>query len=142
MEHNEILMVTLAAIVVIAAIVCFFAQEFGRLFKSILAIKWMNVILPLAFASYLVCDFQVFFMQVIGDIRTFLLDLLQYIEMIFPVNSYVISIIVILYLTALSILPVVLLDIYHRKRTFKPYPYPYLTSTLLWITCSLLMITV
>ncbi len=131
---------TLAAVVFCAAIFVFFSQEFIRTFKKIFAIKGAFLILPLAAASFVIFNFNDWVYLVIYYYRDALRGILTFLTWIIPlgqVSSYVAAI---LLLTFISIVPVYLLDWYFRRKTYKPYPYPYLTSTLIWLTSSLILI--
>ena len=130
------MLLPLAIAVFSAAIFVFFSQEFIRAIKKILAIKGANLIIPLALASWVIYSFDYWFLWLIIYYREVLRQLLALLMYAIPYQPVAL----ILLLTLISIVPVFVLDWLSRKRTFKPYPYPYLTSTIIWITTSLLIV--
>ena len=131
---------TLAAVVFCAAIFVFFSQEFIRTFKKIFAIKGAILILPLAAASWIIFNFDNWVFLGIYYCRDVLHAIVTFLTRIIPLgqaSSYVASI---LLLTVISVGPIFLLDWYFLKKTYKPYPHPYLTSTLIWLVSAFILI--
>ncbi|MDI1352380.1 MAG: hypothetical protein PSV35_06365 [bacterium] len=132
---------TLAMVVFFAAICCFFSQEFIKTFKRIFAIKGATIILPIAFASWFVFTFDYWLLWAVYYIREVLQKGVASLTYIIPFNNEVASsIALITVLTAISVVPVFILNLYIRKKTYKPYPYPYITSTLIWISATVLLV--
>ena len=127
------MLLTLALVIFAAAIITLFSQEFIGLFKKIISIKGAELILPLAAASFVVYKFDFWFVWVLHYYRVILSHMVLYIAWIFPSYTFFTYIAIIAVLTILSVAPVILLDWIFRKRAFKPYPYPYLTSSLIWL---------
>lgn len=136
------MLITLALVVLFAAIMVFFSQEFIRTFKKIFAIKGAKLVLPLAAASWLVYNFDYWCLWVLYYIREVLNYLISLLSHIMPFHQYARSLSMIVLLTILSVVPVLVIDVIHRRRTYKPFAYPYLTSTLIWIVSTLLLIVV
>ncbi|BCA96311.1 hypothetical protein TUM19329_26720 [Legionella antarctica] len=131
---------TLAAVVFCAAIFVFFSQEFIRVFKKIFAIKGAILILPLVVASCVVYNFNDLVYLVIYYYRDVLHAMLSFLTWIIPFGQVSSSVASIILLTLISTVPVFLLDWYLRRKTYKPYPYPYLTSTLIWLVSAFILI--
>ncbi|KTD43713.1 hypothetical protein [Legionella quateirensis] len=136
------MLLTLALVVFAAAIMTLFAQEFIRTFKKIFAIKGAKLVLPLLLGSWLVLNFDYlclwgfyYYQEILNAVVVFLAGLI-------PFQSIARPIVLILILTLISVAPVVLLDLYLVKKTFKHYEYPYLTSTLIWIVTAVMFIVV
>lgn len=132
-------MYQLVLIVCIASIFCFFIQEFIGLFKRIFAIKGVKIILPLAFASWLVylnIPFIVWHLYFIQDVLD---SALLYLMYFIPLHAGKESIALIILLTLLAVLPSVLLNLYSKKYHHKPYTYPYLLSTFIWVITVILL---
>ncbi|MCL9682746.1 hypothetical protein [Legionella maioricensis] len=130
---------TLAAVVFCAAIFVFFSQEFIRTFKRIFAIKGAPLILPLAAASWVIYNFDDWVYLVIYYYRDVLRAIVTFLTKIIPLGQLSSYVAVILLLTFISVVPVFVLDWSFRRKTYKPYPYPYLTSTLIWLISAYLL---
>lgn len=134
-------MATLVLLVCIAAIFCFFSQEFMRLFKKILAVKGVLLLLPLALASWFVFNYEHLVLLFLYYVRDVLNHINNFLTGLMPSTPYTTAIILIVLLTAISVAPVLLMNIWYYKKTYKPAPHPYLISTLIWIISSILLIT-
>ncbi|MDR3443142.1 MAG: hypothetical protein P4L65_09005 [Legionella sp.] len=130
---------TLAAVIFIASIVVFFSQEFIRTFKKMYAIKGVALFFPLIVASWLVYTFDYWVLWAAYYCRELLGQDVIYITRILPWNQWVEEAALIILLTAVSVLPVVLLNFWSIRKTHKPYPYPYFTSSVIWIICAVLL---
>ncbi len=127
------MLVTLAAVVFCASIFVFFSQEFIRTFKKILAIKVVGLFLPLLIASWLVFTFVHWFLWAAYYYRDMLHAALNFLVHLMPFHYQAKSVAMIILLTLISVLPVILIDLFVRQRTYLPYKYSYLTSTMIWI---------
>jgi len=131
---------TLAAVVFCAAIFVFFSQEFISTFKKIFAIKGAPLILPLAAASLVIYSFDYWCLLAVYYYRQVLNSMVSFLTMLIPlgqISSYIAAILV---LTFISVIPVLVLDLVSRKKTYKPYPYPYLTSSIIWLISAFILI--
>lgn len=126
------MLVTLALLVFSGAILILFSQEFIRIFKKIFAIKGAKLFLPLFIASWLALRFDNLFLLGIDYYRDVLNSVVLYLSQFIPFRGAS-SLVFIILLTVISVAPVFLLNIHIKKKTFKSYEYPYLTSTILWI---------
>ena len=136
------MLLTLALVIFAAAIMILFSQEFIRTFKKIFAIKGAKLLLPLFIGSWLVLNFDYlclwgfyYYQEILNAIAVFFAGLI-------PIQSIARPLVLIIILTLISVVPVVLLDLYLVKKTFKHYEYPYLTSTLIWIITATMFIVV
>lgn len=136
------MLLTLALVVFIGSIFVFFSQEFVRTLQRLFGIKGAKLVLPLAIVSWLVFNFDYWFLWAIYYIREVLRGLLAAVAWLIPWHIGSISIALIVFLTLISVVPIIVLDFVMRKRTYKTFPYPYLASTLLWIISSVLLIIV
>lgn len=136
------MLTTLALVVFAAAIVVFFSQEFIKFFKKIFAIKGANLILPLAIASWAVYYFDYWFLWTIYYYWECMNSLLSLLTYLMPFPQYTSPIAMILLLTGVSVLPVLIWDWVTRKRSFKGYRYPYVTSTVIWVITSILLLLI
>ncbi|MBL7479462.1 hypothetical protein [Legionella bononiensis] len=134
------MLLTLALVIFAAAIMILFAQEFIRTFKKIFAIKGAKLFLPLLLGSWLVLNFDYlclwgfyYYQEILNAIVVFLAGLI-------PIQSIARPLVLIIVLTLISVVPVVLLDLYLVKKTYKHYEYPYLTSTLIWIITAVMFL--
>jgi hypothetical protein len=130
----------LAAVVFVAAIAVFFAQEFIRLFKRVFEIKGALLVLPLALASYLVYALEAWVHLGLLYYRDHLLKGLSFLLSFLPAQNWVYPVLVVLLLTFVSVAPVLAWDFYSLKKTHKHYPYPYVTSTIVWLVSALVLL--
>lgn len=133
------MLMTLALVVLFASIAVFFSQEFISTFKKIMAIKGATLILPLALGSWLVCHFDYWILWLLFYLKGCLNQLLAELLSLLPARQWSLSFAMILLLTCISVVPVFIIDIITRKKTYRPYKYPYVTSTILWIVTAMLM---
>lgn len=134
-------MVTLVFVICIAAIFCFFSQEFIEFFKKIFAIRGVALILPLVFASYIVFNYDYLVLWFLLYIRDYLNAINDFFLRITPQKKYTADAVLVLLLTLVSVGPVVLLNLWSQKKAFKPFAYPYLVSTLIWVIAATVLIS-
>lgn len=127
------MLLTLAIVVFFASIFVFFSQEFIKTGKKIFSIKGAPLILPLAIASWLLYQFSswilwglYYYGEVLAKLRKMLIMVIPFQQLGYPLATIIV-------LTVISVLPVVLLDIYLKHKTYKGYKYPYTTSSIIWI---------
>lgn len=133
-------MLTLVLIICCAAIFCFFSQEFFSIFKRIFEVRGAKEILPLAFASYFVYNYDYLILWGLTYIQEVLLAIVGFVDKVLPFQKQASYILMICLLTLISVGPVIILDILSRRKYYKPYAYPYTTSTLLWIIGAMLLV--
>lgn len=131
---------TLTLVILLGAITVFFSQEFLGFFKKIFAIKGMKLFLPLFIASWLVFTFDhwglwgiYYYRQILSYVLVFLVDIM-------PFSYMAEHVALIILLATISVLPVYLIDLSLRKRSFKRYQYPQVTSLFLFIVTSLVVL--
>lgn len=134
-------MITLFLVICCTAIFCFFSQEFNRLFKKIFAVRGAKLILPLAIGSYVVYTFDFLILDILFYIRDKLNTIVTFLNHTLPHSPHTEDMILIILLTAVSLVPVGILHFLSYRKTHKPYPHPYLVSTLIWIICAILLIS-
>lgn len=132
------MLVTFALVVFFAAIVIVFSQEFINLFKAVFAYKTTQILLPLLAASWLIYTYDYWILWGVYYYQLILSSTVLFLTQLLAPYSIKSSMIVIMVLTLISVLPVFILNIIWKKRTLRAYPYPYITSTLIWIISALL----
>lgn len=132
---------TLAFIVMLSAIVLFFSQEFIRVFKRIFEIPGAKLLLPLAVVSWLISEFHDEFLVCVLYAQKSLLDILAFLTQLLPFQLGASSVVLILFLTLITVVPVFVLHVYLLKKNYQGYQYPYLTSTLIWLATALLCLS-
>lgn len=134
------MLVTLALVIFLAAITVFFSEEFIRAFKKLFAIKGTKLFLPLFAASWLIYTFDFWFLWTFFYVREILNGILAFLIDIMPFQQGKQSVALIILLTVLSVVPVIIIDVLNRRKSFKGFRYPYLTSTLVWIVSVIMLI--
>lgn len=134
------MLLTLALVVLFASIAVFFAQEFITMFKKLFAIKGVKLFLPLFIASWLVYTLDYWALWIVYYYREILMVGVNLLVKILPFQRYAESISIIILLFIISTVPVFLIDQLQRKRTYKGYHYPNVTSILIFIVSSVLLL--
>lgn len=134
------MLLTLAILVFFASIIVFFSQEFIRMFKRIFAIWGAKTIIPLAVASWAVFTFDYWFLWAIYYYKELLQRSCDFLTELMPFQQGAALVAAIILLTVISVAPVYFLDLFLRKRTYKHYKYPYVTSTMIWLISSELLL--
>ena len=132
----------LALVVLLGAIIVLFSEEFIKSFKKLWAIKGAKLLLPLFAASWFVYTFDFWVLWVIFYLHKFLHDTLTFLITIMPFQHGAESVALVILLTFFSIVPVLIIDFFTRKKKYKGYQYPYITSTIIWIFCVALLIII
>ena len=134
------MLLTLALVVLGCAIVVFFSQEFGKLAKKILAYPGAKLILPITMASALVAAFEPWVLIVLLKIKAGLHYLAACIEAILPFTTGATVLANFILLLALTLLPVFAINALTQRKSYLPFQYPFLVSTLIWIFVTILLV--
>ncbi|HHM2300075.1 TPA: hypothetical protein ACRIDK_003021 [Legionella anisa] len=131
-----------ALVVLFGVVMVLFSEEFSKSLKKLWAIKGARLLLPLFAASWFIYTFDFLFVWVIFYLSKFLHEILAFLIRLMPFQQGAESIALVILLTFFSVVPVLIIDFFTRKKTYKSYPYPYITSTLIWILCIVLLIII
>lgn len=131
-----------ALVVLFGVIMVLFSEEFSKSFKKLWAIKGAKLLLPLFAASWFIYTFDFLFVGVLFFSHQFLHDTQTFLIRIMPFQQGAESTALVILLTFFSVVPVLIIDFFTRKKNYKGYPYPYMTSTLIWILCVALLIII
>ena len=123
------------------SILCLFSQEFNRLLKKIFAIKGAKLILPLALGSVCALVYDNLVIDLLFYFRDKLNSMLSFLNYIAPQYKYTSDVILIILLTGVTLIPVGILHFFSYRKTHRPYPHPYLVSTLIWIIAVVMLIS-
>lgn len=123
-------------VVLVLAIVAFFAEEFSRVLKKILAIPGAKLILPMAFASWVVVVYQPWILWFL----LFFNFLWEY--MAFKFSEYIPT--TISYILVMTLLPLVpvwarFFYLYKKRLPMKLKDY-YILGMIIWICAAVLYI--
>ncbi len=136
------MLLTLALVVLLSSILVFFSEEFIKLFKKLFAIKGAKLLIPMFAASWLIYTFNFWFLWAIFYAREMLHETLNFLVQIMPFQRGAVPVVLIFMLTFLSVVPVLILDIVSRRKTYKGYKHPYVTSGVIWILSVFLLIII
>ncbi|MFI4919546.1 MAG: hypothetical protein ACHP65_08320 [Legionellales bacterium] len=134
------MLLTVALVAICSAIIMAFSQEFYGLFKKIAEIKGALLLLPLALASWAVYAFDYWLLWAVYYGRECLQVVLTFLVYLIPFKQGALSVAIILLLTLSSVAPIFLLDWYLKKQKYATYPYPYVTSAIIWLVCAMLLV--
>ncbi|MCE0723154.1 MULTISPECIES: hypothetical protein [Legionella] len=136
------MLLTLALVVLLSSILVFFSEEFIKAFNKLFAIKGAKLLIPMFAASWLIYTFTFWCLWAIFYLREMLHEILNFLVRIMPFQQGAVSAVLIFMLTFLSVVPVLILDILSRRKRFKGYQYPYVTSGVIWILSVFLLIII
>ncbi|AUH71126.1 hypothetical protein [Legionella sainthelensi] len=131
-----------ALVVLFGVVMVLFSEEFSKSLKKLWAIKGARLLLPLFAASWFIYTFDFLFAWIIFYLSKFLHAILVFLIKLIPFQQGSESIALVILLTFFSVVPVLIIDFFTRRKTYKSYPYPYITSTLIWILCVALLIII
>ena len=131
-----------ALVVLFGVIMVLFSEEVSKSFKKLWAIKGARLLLPLFAASWFIYTFDFLFVWVIFYLRGFLHDTLTFLIRLMLFQQGATSVALVTLLTFFSVVPVLIIDFFTRKKNYKSYQYPYITSTIIWIFCVVLLIII
>ena len=84
--------------------------------------------------------YEDWFLRGLGVVQAQLQAALRLLMQYMPFANHATSVALVVLLTTISVVPVLLLTWIYSKRRYKQYPYPYLTSTFIWVICTLILI--
>lgn len=134
-------MLTLFLVLCCTAILCLFSQEFNRILKQVFAVKGAKLVIPLALGSTIVFMYDFLVIDLLYYFHDKLNGMMDFLNLIFPQSKYTSDIILIILLSAVSLVPVGILHYFSYRNTHKPYPHPYFVSTIIWIIAAVLLIS-
>lgn len=126
-------MSTIALVVFACAIVVFFSREFGNSIKKIMSVPGMKLILPLFLVTFVLVYFEPEVLWSLTKLQAMLLLLTQNLAFILPFGKMANATANLLVLMCLSLLPVLAINLWYKRKTYYPLPYAGLTITLIWI---------
>lgn len=133
------MLIQLTIIVLLAAIVVFFARDFAAYIKKIMAVPSIAWILPITIASWAVVYFDYWTIWTIFNTKLKLHELYSLIGTWLAFSGgYYLSAFIILML--FSILPLVLINAYYKRSYYQDFEYRYFTSLLIWTYCIVLLL--
>jgi hypothetical protein len=132
-------MIVLSLIVVSCAIVVFFSQEFGKFFKKLFAIRGMKLFLPLVLASAIVVDYSNWVLWGLLRFKAFLHSMVATLASWLFFHAGATFVANVLVLAGFSILPVLAINSWVKKKTYHSFHYAYLTSTIIWLLIAVLL---
>ncbi|HHT0592621.1 TPA: hypothetical protein ACTXXA_001587 [Legionella anisa] len=136
------MLLTLAMVVLLSSILVFFSEEFIKAFNKFFAIKGAKLLVPMFAASWLIYTFSFWCLWAIFYVREILVEVLNFLVRIMPFQNGAVSVVLIFMLTFLSVVPVLILDIFSRRKKFKGYEYPYVTSGVIWLISVFLLVII
>lgn len=133
------MLLTLALVVFFASILILFSDEFIKLFKKLFAVKGAKLFIPLFVASWLVSHYEFWVWWEMFYLRERLRYMLNFLVQIMPFQLGAKPIALIILLVFLSVVPVLIMEFLSRRKSYKGYQYPFVTSAIIWIFCVVLL---
>lgn len=130
---------TLALVIIGFAIAVFFSQEFAKLFKKIFAVPGMRLVLPLFLLTTLIVYYEEIVFLGLSFIQSNFHAFSRKLAAMLPFNKAALALVKIFLLVIFSLIPVLGLTYWMRKKMHQPFNYSYLTSSLIWIFCAILL---
>jgi hypothetical protein len=134
------MLVTLAAVVLIASIAVFFSQEFVRLFKKIMGIPGVKLLLPLVLASLLLETYEVWGYWILKHCHLALHILVYKITVLLPFETGALLLMRVIFLFLFGSAPVWYFKFRYRN-DIRLYPkkFSYRLGLTLWIIAAILL---
>jgi hypothetical protein len=126
-------MFQLVGIVCLAAIFCFFSQEFAQLLKKIFAIRGAKTFLPLALASFIAFAIQPTVKNVLNSFQGMVSDVVAAFAYLSSFTDFSEPISQACALLFITLVPVLILNEISRRKSNHKYPYPQITSVFLFV---------
>ncbi len=131
---------SLVALILAAASIVLFSEEFAGLIKKMSKIPGVMLIIPFFIASWLLIKFEPWVFSLLVSFNHFIEWCVGMLAYIFPFDTGALLLSRIIVLSMLSMAPVLLVDWLSRKRTHRPYERRYLLSTVIFICVAMIMI--
>ncbi len=132
-------MLTIALVVFGCAIMVFFSKEFGNFIKKLLSIPGMKLLLPLIFVSFFIIYFKLEVLWFLAKFQTILFTLTQSLASLFPFQTMAYALATILVLISITVLPVLAINLWHKRKTYHSFEYISLTMTVIWLFVAVLL---
>ncbi|WP_028388279.1 hypothetical protein [Legionella fairfieldensis] len=133
-------MLTVALVVLTCSIIVFFSQEFVNFFKKLFAIPGMTLFLPLLLITALLVYYEPWFSWILSIIQTIFDKLVVAIANVLSFHRGVKYVASVLVLWSLSVLPVWIIDVWYKRKTYHAFSYSYLISTVIWLVAAAVLI--
>lgn len=133
------MLVTMTLIILSAATLVFFAEEFASAVKRLFAIPGVKLLLPLILVSYLLSG-EPEVLSLLRALRDFFDLLSQGMASFLPEYSILRMACQVLALWLLTSLPVWIADAWTWRKTFKPFPYKGIFEAMLWLLWAILFV--
>lgn len=136
------MLLTVALVVLCSSIFVLFSKEFGNLIKKIFTIPGTKLLLPLVLITTFYVLFEPWAILFILKLKALLHLLVAAIESLIPFTWAADFVANLLVLITFTLLPVFALNAWCIKKTYVPFKYPYLLSTILWLFIAVLLVAV
>jgi hypothetical protein len=136
------MLATLALVVFLGSILIFFSDEFIKFFKKLSAVKGAKLFIPLFIASWFVSHYEFWVLLGMLYLRERLGYISNFLVQIMPFQLGSRFVVLIILLVFLSVVPVCVMDFLSRRKNYRGYKYPFVTSAILWIMCVVLLLAI
>lgn len=132
---------TLALVVFFGAIAAFFAQEFVQIGKKIFAYRLALLFIPIALASWAVLTYDAWFFWLLSYYREVLVSMLIDLQKIIPFSTGARFIAMVVLLSLVSIVPVIVIDQWIKRKDPVGFPHCYVTSAVIFLISAAVLLT-
>ena len=131
-------MSTLVFVVFISAIIVTFSKELGSFIKKILAIPGVAIFLPLTLATVLIVYYEPWVLAGLFFIKSTLHSAIMMVVSILPFETGAQIIVATLMMMVLTLLPVLALNVWSKRRTRLPFSHSGVISVVIWLLFAIL----
>jgi hypothetical protein len=131
-------MTTLVFVVFISAIIVTFSKELGNFIKKILAIPGVGLLLPLTLVTILVVTYEPWVLAGLFYIKSSLHSTIMRVVSILPFQTGAQIIVATLVIMGLTLLPVLALNVWSKRRTRLPFSHSGVISAAIWLLVAIL----
>lgn len=133
------MLLTLTLLVLGCSIIVFFSDDFSKLIKKLKKIPGVAVLVPLLIASFIILYFEVIIEQILHQIKLLIDWDIEFLAKILPLNEAAIPMATLITLILTVIVPTLIINKIHLKRSFQPWPYRYLLPLYTLAVMSLML---
>lgn len=131
-------MLILTAVVVCSAIVAIFATEFTNIYKKLIKLPGVKLITPFFIASYIVISYKSWILWYLWQLRI----ILNNATFIYSSTHFYQKIIAIGIIASFTLIPVIIIELLMKKRSYADFEYSYVLMSILWIIIAMFIVII
>jgi len=127
-------------LVLSAAVIVFFSDEFAQFIKKLFKIRSFSLLFPLFVASWLIVSYEPWVRFLLLYFHWLLDTAVRALAYLLPFKFASVLLSQFIILSIFTVLPIILFDWFYKKRNHQPYDYIWYLFILLFIILSLILL--